>query len=92
MALKSAQAEVEKSGTLEIPTSLRSARTKLAKQLGYGEGYKYAHEGPTGWQAMEFLPPELAGKKFFEPTDRGFEKTMKQYLDWMTGKKPGTNL
>jgi putative ATPase len=87
MALRSAQEEVEKSGTVEIPMVLRSARTKLAKQLGYGEGYKYAHEGPTGWQPMEFLPEQLRAKKFYEPTERGFEKTMKQYLDWMKGKK-----
>ncbi len=66
--------------------SLRSSKTKLNKQQGYGEGYKYAHEGPTGWQNMEFLPEGLRGQKFYEPTDRGFEKTMKQYLDWMKGK------
>jgi putative ATPase len=87
MALRSAQEEVEKSGTVEIPTALRSARTKLAKDLGYGDGYKYAHAGPTGWQKMEFLPEPLRDKKFYEPTERGFEKTMKQYLDWMKGKK-----
>lgn len=87
MALRSAQEEVEKSGTLPIPTALRSSRTKLTKQLGYGEGYKYAHDGVTGWQEMEFLPKELKGKKFYEPSDRGFEKTMKQYLDWMKGAK-----
>ena len=87
VALRLAQEEVEKSGTLPIPTALRSARTKLTKQLGYGEGYKYAHDGATGWQEMEFLPKELNGKKFYEPSDRGFEKTMKQYLDWMKGAK-----
>lgn len=86
MALKSAQEEVEKSGTLPIPTALRSARTKLAKELGYGKGYKYAHDGVTGWQDMEFLPQDLQGKKFYEPTDHGFEKTIKQYLSWMKGK------
>lgn len=84
MALRSAQQEVEKSGTLPIPKALRSARTKLAKQLGHGEGYKYAHDGATGWQDMEFLPAELHGKKFYRPTDHGFEKTIKQYLEWMT--------
>jgi len=87
MALKAAQAEVESSGTLEIPTALRSARTKLAKDLGYGQGYKYAHDGVTGWQPMAFLPEKLRGKKFFELSDHGFEKTMRQYLDWMKGKK-----
>lgn len=86
MAINAAMAAVEKSGTLPIPMSLRSSKTKLNRQQGYGEGYKYAHEGPTGWQDMEFLPEEMRGQKFFEPSDRGFEKTMKQYLDWMKGK------
>jgi len=88
MALLAAQAEVEKSGTLPIPLSLRSARTSLTKSLGYGDGYRYAHDGPTGWQPMKFLPEVLEDKIFYKPTDRGFEKTIKQYLDWMKGKGP----
>jgi putative ATPase len=87
MALKSAQAMVEKTGALPIPLALRSARTRLAKQLGYGEGYNYAHEGETGWRPMEFLPDELHGQTFYEPVDRGFEKTMRQYLQWMKGER-----
>ncbi len=86
MALNSAMSTVDKTGTLPIPMALRSSKTKLNKQQGYGEGYKYAHEGPTGWQDMEFLPEELRGQTFYELTERGFEKTMKQYLDWMKGK------
>lgn len=73
-----------------IPTNSTASKTKLNKQMGYGEGYKYAHEGVTGWQQMEFLPEELRGQTFYELTDRGFEKTMKQYLDWMKGKSPKT--
>jgi len=91
MALNNAMATVDRTGTLPIPLALRSSKTKLNKQQGYGEGYKYAHEGPTGWQAMQFLPEDLKNEIFFEPTDRGFEKNMKQYLDWMKGKgKPTT--
>lgn len=86
VAINEAMATVEKTGTLPIPMALRSSKTKLNKQQGYGEGYKYAHEGPTGWQEMEFLPEELRGKKFYELTGHGFEKTMQQYLDWMKGK------
>lgn len=86
MALNKAKATVERTGTLPIPLSLRSSKTKLNKQMGYGEGYKYAHDGFTGWQQMEFLPEDLRGQTFYELTDRGFEKTMKQYLEWMKGK------
>ena len=87
-AIKAARAMVEKTGTLPIPLALRSAKTRLAKNLGYGEGYKYAHDGETGWQAMQFLPDALAGTRFYEPVERGFEKTIRQYIGWMTGKGP----
>jgi putative ATPase len=86
MALRKAQEVVEKTGTLPIPVALRSARTRLAKDLGYGEGYKYAHDGVTGWREMEFFPQELKERDFYNPVDRGFEKTIKNYLDWMKGK------
>jgi putative ATPase len=89
MALRKAEEVVEKSGTLPIPLALRSARTKLTKQLGYGEGYKYAHDGVTGWQEMKFMPEELKDQTFYEPNERGFEKTIKQYLEWMKGKGSG---
>ena len=63
-AIKRAKALVEKTGTVPIPLSLRSARTKLTRELGYGEGYRYAHDGETGWQAMEFMPESLRDQKF----------------------------
>jgi putative ATPase len=85
MAVNRAMETVEKSGTLPVPLSLRSSKTKLNREMGYGEDYRYAHNGPTGWQPMEFLPEEIKGAKFYEPNDRGFEKTMRQYLDWMKG-------
>lgn len=86
VAFNRAMATVEKTGTLPIPMSLRSSKTKLNQQQGYGEGYKYAHEGPTGWQEMQFLPEELRGQNFYELKGLGFEKTMKQYLEWMKGR------
>ncbi len=87
MAINKAKETVEKTGTLEIPLALRSARTPLAKKLGYGKGYRYAHDGETGWQPMDFLPERLKGTKFYELSDHGFEKTMRQYLEWMKGIK-----
>lgn len=87
MALNRAKEVVARTGTLPIPLALRSARTKLTKSLGYGEGYRYAHEGETGWQEMQFLPEKVKDEVFYEPVDRGFEKSIRQYLDWMKGKK-----
>jgi len=87
LAIKQAQKVVADTGSLPIPKALRSSQTKLSRQLGHGEGYRYAHDGSTGWQSMDFLPAELKGSRFYEPVDRGFEKTMRQYLDWMTQGK-----
>lgn len=88
-ALREAQALVEKTGTLPIPLSLRSAQTRLVKGLGYGEGYKYAHDGETGWQDMQFLPDQIKSQKLYRPVDRGFEKNIRQYLEWMRGEGRG---
>ncbi len=83
LALKSAQAEVEQSGNLPVPLALRSAKAKAMKDLGYGKGYKYSHDGDKGFVDQVFLPAEIASAKFYEPTDRGFEKNIRQYLEWM---------
>ena len=83
MALNEAMALVEKTGTVPIPLALRSAKTAVMKGLGYGKGYKYSHEGEKGYQSQRFLPEELGEVRFYEPSDRGFEKNIRQYLEWM---------
>jgi putative ATPase len=58
------------------------------KQLDYGKGYEYAHDDPEGTAAMDCLPASLAGKKYYRPTERGFEKEIKRRLDgWEQIKK-----
>lgn len=83
VGLRAAQAEVKKTGALPIPLSIRNAPTELMKNLGYGEGYGYAHEGSKGWLPQQFLPDSIKQKKFYEPSDRGFEKNIKAYLEWL---------
>jgi putative ATPase len=83
MALNEAQALVERTGTLPIPLALRSSKTALNKQMGYGKGYKYSHEGEKGYVKQRFLPEELGEQKLYEPTDHGFEKNIRQYLEWL---------
>ena len=83
MALENALAEVDSSGTLPVPLALRSAKTKEMKALGYGKGYKYSHDGDKGFVKQTFLPEQIKDTKFYEPTDRGFEKNIRQYLEWM---------
>ena len=64
-----------------VPLHLRNAPTKLMKALEYGKGYRYAHEEADAVADMSCLPPALEGKKYYEPTERGFEKEIKRRLD-----------
>ncbi|MES2962535.1 MAG: replication-associated recombination protein A [Bdellovibrionota bacterium] len=83
VALQVAQELVEKTGTVPVPLALRSAKTRSMKELGYGKGYKYSHEGEKGYLPQRFLPDELGDVKIYEPTDHGFEKNIRQYLEWL---------
>ncbi len=62
------------------PQAIRNAPTKLMKSLGYGEGYKYAHDEAEGVAAMECLPDRLKGRVYFKPTTRGREKEIGERL------------
>lgn len=63
-----------------VPLHLRNAPTKLMKGLGYGAGYRYAHDEPEGVAAMSCLPEHLEGRRYYEPTDRGVEARIKEAL------------
>jgi putative ATPase len=67
MAISEALAEVKDSGSLNVPLSLRNAPTKLMKELGYGNDYKYSHNYDNNFAEQEFLPEQIAGKKFYTP-------------------------
>lgn len=84
MAINNAQELVRKSGNLPIPLHLRNAPTGLMKQLGYGKGYRYAHDFPGNFVVQEFLPDEVSGTKLFEPQQNPAEEKIKQKLkqDW----------
>jgi putative ATPase len=83
MALQKAQELVEKTGTVPIPLALRSAKTSSMRNLGYGKDYRYSHDGEKGYLPQRFLPTELGDVKLYEPTDHGFEKNIRQYLEWL---------
>ncbi len=71
-----------------VPLHLRNAPTALMKQLEYGRDYEYAHDDPNAVTGMDCLPPGLAGRKYYQPTDRGFEKEIKRRLDgWAAIRK-----
>jgi putative ATPase len=71
-----------------VPLHLRNAPTRLMKNLDYGKGYRYAHDEEEGVaRGMECLPPAQAGRRFYEPTERGLEAEIKKKLDELR-KKP----
>lgn len=65
-----------------VPLHLRNAPTRLMKELGYGAGYQYAHAAPTAYLAQEYLPDEVAGRRFYEPGPFGFERDIAKRLAW----------
>jgi putative ATPase len=85
-----ARADVEKLGTLEVPMHLRNAPTRLMKDLGYGAGYRYAHDEPEAYAAGErYLPDELAERRYYRPVDRGLELRIREALERLRGKSGG---
>ncbi len=57
------------------------------KDLGYGKGYQYAHNQPQALVSHSHLPEQLTGTSFYRPAQSGYEKTIKERLDWLTEKK-----
>ncbi|MGB6067716.1 MAG: replication-associated recombination protein A [Desulfomonilaceae bacterium] len=72
--------EIAKSGHLPVPLHLRNAPTRLMKKLGYSKGYRYAHDYPGAKVEQEHLPESIRGKRFYHPTDRGFEQTIRERM------------
>src|SRR5262249_16226621 len=87
-AYSEAPDDAQKDVAQPVPLHLRNAPTPLMKQLDYGKGYKYAHNEADAIADMSCLPPALEGRKYYQPTERGFEKEIKRRLDgWDEIKK-----
>ncbi len=85
-AFNEARADVEQFGTLEVPTRLRNAPTRLMKELGYGEGYRYAHDEPGAYARGErYLPDEMPDRRYYRPTPRGLEIRIAEALARLRG-------
>jgi putative ATPase len=73
--------EVRQGDNPPVPLHIRNAPTRPMKDLGYGRGYQYAHDFEEQTAAMECLPDALAGRRFYEPKDVGFEREMRERLE-----------
>lgn len=89
MALNNAQQAIRRTGDLSVPLHLRNAPTKLMKELGYSDGYKYAHDYSGNFVDQEFLPDALRGTKFYEPGDNTRENETRKLLQWRWQGKYG---
>jgi len=81
-ALNAARQAAQQFGSAPVPMHLRNASTGLLKEAGYGDGYRYAHDEPHGFAAGEnYFPEEMTAMRFYEPTDRGLERNIKEKLE-----------
>ena len=80
IAINEAQQTVRQTGDLSVPLTIRNAPTKLMKDIGYGQGYAYAHDHENNFAEMEFLPDEISGTTFYRPGNNPREKAMKDFL------------
>ncbi|QEY63405.1 replication-associated recombination protein A [Metapseudomonas lalkuanensis] len=86
MAFKAAMRDAAENGSLEVPLHLRNAPTKLMKQLGYGEEYRYAHDEPDAYAAGEdYFPDQLEPRQYYQPVPRGLELKIRDKLQHLKG-------
>lgn len=80
LAIKSAKAIVREQGDLPVPLHLRNAPTKLMNELGYGSGYKYAHDFKNNFTEQDFLPSKIKNTVFYNPGNNARENELRQFL------------
>lgn len=83
MAIDSALEEVQRSGNQPVPLHLRNAPTKLMEDLGYHDGYKYAHDYPNHFVKQQFMPDNLVGKHFWQAQGSPQEQKMAEWMNYL---------
>ena len=86
MAINEALAVAKETQMAAVPLYLRNAPTKLMEELGYADGYKYAHDYPGHFADLEFMPAELSGRKFYEPAENKQEDALRARLEGLWPK------
>jgi putative ATPase len=80
-AYNRAKTDIKKTGALPVPMHIRNAPTSLMNSLGYGKGYKYAHDYKDALAKQQYLPDKLDGRVYYEPSERGYESVIKKRLN-----------
>ncbi len=88
-AYSAVQAEIREGSNDPVPLHLRNPVTPLMQRLGYGRGYKYAHDYPEHFVVQQHLPDSLVGRKFYTPGDQGYEKQVAARLKKLRPSGPG---
>jgi putative ATPase len=89
VAMNEAMADVDEFGTLDVPLRLRNAPTRLMKNLGYGRGYRYAHDEPYAFAAGErYLPDDMPDRRYYRPVPRGLEVKIGEALARLRSRAP----
>ncbi|MBW2038213.1 MAG: replication-associated recombination protein A [Deltaproteobacteria bacterium] len=87
-AYEKVRTEITKTGALPVPMHLRNAPTRLMEEMGYGKGYRYPHHFPEGFVEEDYFPESLKGRRYYRPTERGYEQEIRERLKrWWKGKK-----
>jgi putative ATPase len=84
LAIGAARKDVREGRTLPVPQHLRDSHYRGAEDFGHGENYQYSHDYEGGWVDQEYLPE---ARRYYEPTDRGFEAELRQQLEKTRGQK-----
>ena len=89
IAIGEALNAVKKQGDLPVPLHIRNAPTRLMENLGYGKNYEYSHSYENNFSPQEYLPKEIAGKKFYNPGKNAREEEMRRFLKMLWKEKYG---
>lgn len=89
VAIGEAMDAVRQQGDLSVPLHIRNAPTRLMKNFGYGKGYEYSHDYEKNFSPQEYLPKDIAGKKFYEPGKNAREEELRKFLKSLWKEKYG---
>ena len=86
-AFNAAMDDARRHGSLEVPLKIRNAPTRLMQELGYGDGYAYAHSDPDGALKQDHFPEEIGPRRYYEPTEHGYESRIRAFLAWLEERR-----